>query len=89
MQHDRGKRNKQERGGVRHTLELKWGRGFKIWVHDRDQGRDRGMTRVKVITDKHNQGCILDKTCEALSSNNDEKEQALKGRFKVSMWARA
>jgi hypothetical protein len=26
---------------------------------------------------------------EALSSNNDEKEEALKGRFKVSMWARA
>ena len=26
---------------------------------------------------------------EALSSNNDEKEVALKGRFKVGMWARA
>jgi hypothetical protein len=26
---------------------------------------------------------------EALSSNSDEKEEALKGRFKVSMWARA
>ncbi len=26
---------------------------------------------------------------EALSSNSDEKEQALKGRFKVSMRARA
>jgi hypothetical protein len=23
------------------------------------------MTRAKVITDKHNQGCILDKTCKA------------------------
>ena len=23
---------------------------------------------------------------EALSSNNDEKEEALKGRFKVGMW---
>jgi hypothetical protein len=56
-----------------------------------------------VITDKHNQGCILDKTYEAskkgkaingevgeaLSSNSDEKEEALKGRFKISMWARA
>jgi hypothetical protein len=29
------------------------------------QGKDRGVTRGKVITDKHNQGCILDKTCEA------------------------
>ena len=27
--------------------------------------KDQGMTRVKVITDKHNQGCILDKTGEA------------------------
>jgi hypothetical protein len=26
---------------------------------------------------------------EALSSNNDEKVDALKGRFKVSMWERA
>ncbi len=26
---------------------------------------------------------------EALSSNSDEKEEALKGRFKVSMWTRA
>jgi hypothetical protein len=26
---------------------------------------------------------------EALSSNSDEKEEALKGRFKISMWARA
>jgi hypothetical protein len=26
---------------------------------------------------------------EALSSNNDEKEEPLEGRFKVSMWARA
>jgi hypothetical protein len=26
---------------------------------------------------------------EALSSNSDEKEEALKGRFKVGMWARA
>jgi hypothetical protein len=22
-------------------------------VHDKNQGKDRGMTRVKVITDKH------------------------------------
>jgi exosome complex RNA-binding protein Csl4 len=26
---------------------------------------------------------------EALSSNSDEKKEALKGRFKVGMWARA
>jgi hypothetical protein len=26
---------------------------FKIWVHDENQGKDRGMTRVKVITDEH------------------------------------
>ena len=30
------------------------GRGsFKIRVHDKHQGTDRGMTMVKVITDKH------------------------------------
>jgi hypothetical protein len=29
-----------------------------------------------------------DEIDEALSSNSDEKEEALKGRFKVSMWAR-
>jgi hypothetical protein len=34
-------------------------------VQDKHHGKDQGMTRVKVITDKHNQGCILDKTCEA------------------------
>ena len=33
-------------------------------VYDKHQGKDRGMTSVKVITDKHNQGGILDKTCE-------------------------
>jgi hypothetical protein len=34
-------------------------------VRDKHNGKDQGMTRVKVITDKHNQGCILDKTYEA------------------------
>jgi hypothetical protein len=34
-------------------------------VYDKHQGEDQGMTRVKVTTDKHNQECILDKTCEA------------------------
>jgi hypothetical protein len=29
------------------------------------QDKHHGKTRVKVLTDKHNQGCILDKTCEA------------------------
>jgi hypothetical protein len=24
-----------------------------MWVHDKHQGKDRGMTRVNVITDKH------------------------------------
>jgi hypothetical protein len=69
-------------------------------VHAKHHGKDQGMTRVKVITDKHNQGCILDKTCEAskkgkqfngevgevLSPNSDEKEEALKGRLEVGMW---
>jgi hypothetical protein len=32
---------------------------------NKHHGKDQGMTRVKVITDKHNQGCILDKICEA------------------------
>jgi hypothetical protein len=34
-------------------------------------------------------GAINGEVGEALSSNNDEKELALKGRFKISMWARA
>jgi hypothetical protein len=34
-------------------------------VQDKHHGKDQGMIRVKVITDKHNQGCILDKTCKA------------------------
>jgi hypothetical protein len=34
-------------------------------VQDKHLGKDQGMTRVKVITDKHNQGCISDKTCKA------------------------
>jgi hypothetical protein len=33
-------------------------------VQDMHHGKDQGMTRVKVITDKHNQGCILNKTCK-------------------------
>jgi hypothetical protein len=33
-------------------------------------------------------GSNNDEIDEALSSNSDEKEEALKGRFKVSMWAR-
>ena len=33
-------------------------------VQDKHHGKDQGMTRVKVITNKHNQGGILDKTCE-------------------------
>jgi hypothetical protein len=33
-------------------------------VQDKHHGKDQGMTRVKVVTDKHNQGGILDKTCE-------------------------
>jgi hypothetical protein len=54
-------------------------------VQDKHLGKDQGMTRVNVITDKHNQGCILDKNLrgikegeaingevgEALSSNNN------------------
>jgi hypothetical protein len=34
-------------------------------------------------------GAINGEVGEALSSNSDEKEEALKGRFKISMWARA
>jgi hypothetical protein len=38
---------------------------------DKHHGKGQGMTRVKVIIDKHNQGCILDKTCKA--SKNGEQ----------------
>jgi hypothetical protein len=57
------------------------------------------MTRVKVITDKHTikdvfetkfarcqEGrAVNDEVGEALSSNTDGKEDALKDRFKLSM----
>jgi hypothetical protein len=34
-------------------------------IQEKHQGKDRGMTRVKVITNKHaTNGCILDKTCK-------------------------
>jgi hypothetical protein len=73
-------------------------------VHDKHQGTYRGMTRVKVITDKPTQqrmylrknlqgvnegGATNDEVGEALSSDRDGKEEVLKGSFKVSMWARA
>jgi hypothetical protein len=37
------------------TSLLEWNErgGFKVQVHDKHQGKDQGMTRVKVITDKH------------------------------------
>ena len=61
------------------------------------------MTSVKVITDKHaimmyfrqnlqgvkEGGTIDDEIDEALSPNRDGKEEASKGRFKVSRKARA
>ena len=34
-------------------------------------------------------GAINGEVGEVLSSNRDGKEEVLKGRFKVSMWARA
>jgi hypothetical protein len=48
------------------TLLNSNGRGsFKIRVHDKHEGKDRWMTRVKVITNKHTTNeCILDKTCK-------------------------
>jgi hypothetical protein len=34
-------------------------------VHDNHQGKDREITRVKVVTNKHTTNeCILDKTCK-------------------------
>jgi hypothetical protein len=49
LPHDRAKRGKTRAGRGKTTL-LK---GSLIWVHDKHQGEDRGMTRVKVITVKH------------------------------------
>ena len=60
------------------------------------------MTRVKVIMDKHaikdvfetkfarcqEGGAVNGEVCEALPSNTDGKEEALKGRFKGSMKVR-
>jgi hypothetical protein len=63
----RQRKKGMNKSGIGKTSLLKWnGRGgFKMQVQDKHHGKDQGMTRVKVITDKHNQGCILDKTCEA------------------------
>jgi hypothetical protein len=47
-------------------------------VQDKHHGKDQGMTRVKAITDKHNQGCILDKTCET----------SKKGKQSMVKWVR-
>jgi hypothetical protein len=42
------------KSGMGKTSLLKWngGGGFEMQVHDKHQSKDRGMTRVKVITDK-------------------------------------
>jgi hypothetical protein len=67
------------------------------------QGKHQGKTGVEVITDKHTtkgvfrqnlQGvkegeAVNDEIDEALSPNRDGKEEASKGRFKVSRKARA
>jgi hypothetical protein len=67
-------------------------------VHDKHQGKDQGMSRVKVITVKHTTmmysrqnlqgakegGAVNDEIDEALSPNRDGKEEASKGRFNVS-----
>jgi hypothetical protein len=71
-------------------------------VHDKHQGKYQGMTRVKVITDQHTTknvfrqdlqgvkggGAVNGEIGETLFSNRDRKEEALKGRFKVSMKVR-
>jgi hypothetical protein len=77
------------KSGMGKTTLLNWnGRGgIKMQVRDIHQGKDRGMRRVKVITDKHTakgvfkqnlQGvkegrAINDEVGEALFSNRDEK----------------
>jgi hypothetical protein len=49
-----------------------------LQVQDKHHGKDQGMTRVKVITDKHNQGikegeAINGEVGEALSSTAIKK----------------
>jgi hypothetical protein len=66
LQRDRGKKGPNKSGmGKTSLLKLNGIGGFKMQVQDKHHGKDQGMTRVKVIIDKHNQECILDKTCEA------------------------
>jgi hypothetical protein len=62
LQRDKGKGNEQERDGYDITLEMKWEGGFKTWVHDKHQGKDQGMTRVKVIIIKHTTKDVFNKT---------------------------
>jgi hypothetical protein len=71
-------------------------------VQHKHQGKHRGKTRVEVITDKHTTngvfrqnlqgvkegGAVNYEIDEALSSNMDGKEEALKSKFKVSMKVR-
>jgi hypothetical protein len=63
----RQRKKGMNKSGMGKISLLKWnGRGdFKMQVQDKHHGKDQGMARVKVITDKHNQWCILDKTYEA------------------------
>ena len=50
--HRNRERTRARRGKT--TLLNSNGRGsFKIWVHDKHQGKDQRMTRIKVITIKH------------------------------------
>jgi hypothetical protein len=54
LQRDRGKGNEQEWGGVRqHSYTETKMEALKIQIRDKHQGKDRGMTRVRVTTGKH------------------------------------
>jgi hypothetical protein len=57
-------------------------------VQDMHQGKDRGMRRVKVITDKHIARCVFKQNLQGVKEGravNDEVGEALFSRFKVSM----
>jgi hypothetical protein len=104
LQHDRGKGNEQEWGGVRQHSWTEMGEealkyGYMISIKVKIEGWQglrwkRTNTQQRMYLRKSLQGvreggAVNDEIDEALSSNRDGKEEASKDRFKISRRARA
>jgi hypothetical protein len=73
------------RYGISIKVNIEGSQGLR-WLQTNTQQRVYFRQNLRGIKEGE---AINGEVGEALSSNNDEKEEALKGRFKVSMWARA